>query len=75
MNRLNSKIKNIIFDMNGTMIFDGKYHEIAWEGLCGEACRQTDEHGGVSASCAGAHEQGYSGIPHGKGHAHRGENT
>ena len=31
MNRLNSKIKNIIFDMNGTMIFDGKYHEIAWK--------------------------------------------
>ena len=24
-------IKNIIFDLNGTMIFDGKYHEIAWK--------------------------------------------
>jgi beta-phosphoglucomutase-like phosphatase (HAD superfamily) len=28
---MNNKIKNIIFDMNGTMIFDGKYHEIAWK--------------------------------------------
>lgn len=25
-----NKIKNIIFDFNGTMIFDGKYHDIAW---------------------------------------------
>ena len=24
------KIRNIIFDCNGTMIFDGKYHDIAW---------------------------------------------
>ena len=24
------KIKNVIFDCNGTMIFDGKYHDIAW---------------------------------------------
>ncbi len=24
-------IKNIIFDLNGTMIFDGRYHEIAWK--------------------------------------------
>ena len=31
MNKMNNKIKNIIFDMNGTMIFDGKYHEIAWK--------------------------------------------
>lgn len=24
------EIKNVIFDCNGTMIFDGKYHDIAW---------------------------------------------
>ena len=24
------KIRNVIFDCNGTMIFDGKYHDIAW---------------------------------------------
>ena len=24
------EIKNVIFDCNGTMIFDGKYHDVAW---------------------------------------------
>lgn len=28
--RMRHEIRNIIFDCNGTMIFDGKYHDIAW---------------------------------------------